>query len=82
MAMPALVLQKSHAKSKTCDHIACLHRRLALWEKGAIAELLKEGKAIQRNLIMRSVRGGGESVAKTACTGADPEKSKGGCLAY
>ena len=65
MTMPALILQKPHAKSKTRDHIACIHRRLALWEKGAIAELLKEGKAIQRSLL-RSVREGCESVAKAA----------------
>ena len=50
MTFPALMLQKPHAKSKTCDHISCLQRRLASWEKGDIAELLKEGKAIQRSM--------------------------------
>ena len=33
MTMPAL-LQKPHSNSKTRDHISCLIRRLALWEKG------------------------------------------------
>ena len=50
MTLPALMLQKPHAKSKMHDHITCLRRRLSLWEKGEIAELLKEGKAIQRSL--------------------------------
>ena len=47
MIMPALLLQKPHAKSKVQEHITCLQRRLSLWEKGDIAELLKEGRAIQ-----------------------------------
>lgn len=50
MTMPALLLQKPHSKSKTRDHISCLNRRLALWEKGNTAELLKEGKVIQSHL--------------------------------
>ena len=50
MALPALMLQKPHAKSKVKEHITCLRRRLLLWEKGEIAELLKEGRVIQRSL--------------------------------
>ena len=50
MTLPALMLQKPHAKSKVQEHIACLQRRLSLWEKGEIAELLKEGRAIQKAL--------------------------------
>ena len=50
MTMPALLLQKPHSKSKTRDHISCLSRRLELWEKGNITELLKEGKMIQSHL--------------------------------
>ena len=49
MTFPALMLQKPHAESKTRDHISCLQCRLSSWEKGDIAELLKEGKAIQRS---------------------------------
>ena len=50
MTLPALMLQKPHARSKVQEHITCLRCRLSLWEKGEIAELLKEGKAIQRSL--------------------------------
>ena len=66
MTLPALVLQKPHAKSKTQDHISCLQRRLALWEKGDIAELLKEGKAIQRSLKASSSRRDAKDDATTA----------------
>ena len=34
MIMPALLLQKPHAKSKIQEHITCLQRRLSLWDKG------------------------------------------------
>ena len=50
MTLPSLMLQKPHAKSKTHDHISCLQRRLSLWEKGDISNLLKEGRALQRSL--------------------------------
>ena len=66
MTLPALVLQKPHAKSKTRDHISCLQRRFALWEKGDIAELLKEGKAIQRSLKASSSRRDAKDDATTA----------------
>ena len=55
MTMPAL--QKPHAKSKTGEHITCLCRRLVLWERGDIEELLREGKVIQRQLPTSSSRG-------------------------
>lgn len=50
MTMPALLLQKPSTKSKSIDHVNCLRRRIALWEKGDIQKLLKEGKTIQRQL--------------------------------
>ena len=50
MTMPSLLLQKPHSKSKTQDHVSCVSRRLALWEQGDVAELLKEGKLIQSHL--------------------------------
>lgn len=57
MTMPALLLQKPpHSKSKTHDHILCLNRHIALWEKNDVAELLMEGKLIQSHL--RSSFGG------------------------
>ena len=51
MTLPALMLQKPHAKSKVQEHTACLKRRMSLWEKGNIDELIKEGRAIQRSLL-------------------------------
>ena len=51
MTLPSLMLQKPHAKSKIHDHISCLQHRLMLWDKGDIADLLKEGKALQKLLI-------------------------------
>ena len=53
MTLPALVLQKPHAKSKVREHISCLERRLSLWKEGNIAELLREGRATQGPLKSR-----------------------------
>ena len=50
MTLPALVLQKPHAMSKARDHVSCLQSCLTLWQMGDIAELLQEGKAIQKSL--------------------------------
>ena len=50
MTVPSLLLQKPHAKSKMRDHISCLQRRLSLWEKGDILNLLREGRALQKSL--------------------------------
>ena len=47
MTMPALLLQKPHAKSKSKDHTVCLKRRLELWKLGKIEELISEGRTIQ-----------------------------------
>ena len=78
MTLPALVLQKPHAKSKTRDHISCLQRRFALWEKGDIAELLKEGKAIQRSLKASSSRRDAKDDATTKQP--DPEPVHAGTI--
>ena len=53
MAMPALLLQKPHKSSRTHDHIACLERRLRLWDAGDIHSLLQEGRCIQQRLPRR-----------------------------
>lgn len=50
MTYPVLMLQKPYEKSKVQEHIACLRRRLSLWEAGQVAELLKGGQAIQKPL--------------------------------
>ena len=47
--MPALLPQKSSRKSKARDHLIALERRLKLWDKGKINELLDESKEIQEN---------------------------------
>jgi hypothetical protein len=50
MVLPALLLQKPHARSKAKDHSTHLERRLKLWEKGDIDTLVIEGRTIQRKL--------------------------------
>ena len=47
----ALVLQKPSQKSKARDHQECLTKRLALWKDGKIAELLREGRSVQKRLV-------------------------------
>ena len=42
--------QKSSGKSKARDHLIALERRLKLWDKGQIKELLDESKEIQERL--------------------------------
>ena len=48
--MPALLPQKPSRKSKARDHLIALERRLKLWDKGQIKELLDESKEIQERL--------------------------------
>ena len=50
MILSLLLLQKPSPKAKVKDHISCLQRRLLLWHKGDIAELLREGGVIQQRL--------------------------------
>ena len=50
MVLPALLLQKPSAKSKTKDHTACLTRRLEDWKLGNIEKLIQEARAIQKKL--------------------------------
>ena len=45
--MCVLLLQKPHEKSKTRNHVSYLERRLKLWTKGDIKDLLAEGRTIQ-----------------------------------
>ena len=47
MAMPALLLQRPHSKSKAKEHRDCLNRRMNAWKEGDIEGLLREGRAIQ-----------------------------------
>lgn len=50
MIMPNLLLQKPSKKSKSKDHLMALERRLELWHKGEICELLHECGIIQKRL--------------------------------
>ena len=48
--MSILLLQKPSRTSKTKDHSACLARRLPIWKKGDIGNLLVEGCSLQSRL--------------------------------
>ena len=48
--MPVLLLQKPSRKSKGCDHLIALERRLKLLGEGNINKLLDESKEIQERL--------------------------------
>jgi hypothetical protein len=48
--MPALLLQKPSKDSKSKDHTKALTRRLELWKKGDIEELIFEAATIQSRL--------------------------------
>ena len=50
MILPALVLQKPSAKSKSQDHVAALKRRMKLWKDGEIMSLLSEAQVIQKRM--------------------------------
>ena len=47
MVASTLLLQKPHSKSKSCDHVQALDRRLRAWREGDIDGLLREGRTIQ-----------------------------------
>ena len=55
-----LLLQKPSKRSKTKEHIGHLKRRLDLWSKGDIQQLLEEGRCIQARLIYRTAPGKNE----------------------
>jgi hypothetical protein len=50
MVIPALMMQKPSAKSKTRDHVKLLSQRFDLWREGKLLDLLREGKIIQSKL--------------------------------
>ena len=50
MILPSLLLQKPSRKPKAKQHSAKLSQRLTLWKEAKIDILLREGKAIQRQL--------------------------------
>ena len=48
--MSILLLQKPFRSSKRKDHSACLARRMSIWKKGDIRNLLVEGRSLQSRL--------------------------------
>ena len=66
MTMPALLLQRPHQKSKVKDHIRALEKRLELWKKGNLSELLIEGRCIQQRLkFKKRGKDDGEELARS-----------------
>ena len=51
IVLPALLLQKPSAKSKSEEHKKLLEERLDLWGKREIIKLVKQGRIIQRRLV-------------------------------
>ena len=45
--MPKLLLQQTHEKAKGRENTAALSRRMAMWQRGEINELLSEARALQ-----------------------------------
>ena len=62
--LPALLLQKPSAKSKLAEHKTLLEKRLDMWEKGEIQELLQSGRSIQKRLIASQKKGKEEDTAR------------------
>jgi len=50
MVMQTLLLQKPHGKATSKEHVRCLERRLSIWKRGTIDELVREGRTIQHRL--------------------------------
>ena len=62
--MQMTMLQKPGATSKTRDHSNHLKRRLEMWLKGDINQLLDEGKCLQDCLPTPHVRDDFEAVSR------------------
>ena len=45
--LPHLICQRTHEKSKTAEDRKAMERRLELWEKGEVQNLLKEAESLQ-----------------------------------
>ncbi|KAG0722346.1 hypothetical protein GWK47_006083 [Chionoecetes opilio] len=48
--LPKLFFQKTHQKAKTNNNVKALTRRVDLWEKNKLDELLEEAKFLQKRL--------------------------------
>ena len=54
--MPHLLLQKTSQKVKSKTNKDTLARRMVLWKEGNIADLIREGSALQKRLVVSSNR--------------------------
>ena len=68
MVMTPLLLQRPHSKSKPKEDLACLKRRLELWQRGDIKALLKEGKDIQSRLESFKSQDNDDTIARRFAT--------------
>ena len=50
IVLSALALQKPSRKAKSKELNACLERRMAVWARGDISDLLEEGRCLQQRL--------------------------------
>jgi hypothetical protein len=66
MVMPALLLQKSHRKSKAKKHASHLSRRLTMWNSGKVNALFKEAQVIQNQLKQNCSKYSDDSARKFA----------------
>ena len=48
--LPHLLCQRTHEKSRTTEDRKALERRLELWEKGDVQNLVKEAETLQRKV--------------------------------
>ena len=59
-----LLLQKPHARSKSCDHVQHLSRRLDLWKNGDVQALIREGSTIQKRIKLGRGRVDDDHIAR------------------
>ena len=64
MLMPSLIIQKPAANSKAKDHKEALARRLTLWQKGELLELMKEAETIQKRMKSSKPKRNIEAISK------------------
>ena len=68
MVITPLLLQRPHSKSTPKENLACLIRRIEMWQQGDIQSLLKEGSAIQSRLESSRSRDDDDSIARIFTT--------------
>ena len=64
MILPTILLQKPSARSKAKDHSLALSRRIEMWKKGELNELMREVRHIQKSFVVSRKPRSLEEVAK------------------